>query len=109
MIVPVGANSIFEAIKMGCEIFNTLKRKLEEGGMSSSVGDEGGFLQSLQSNEEVLSILTDAIESARYIPGEDIMFAIDCASAKYFDGSSYNLSGEAWCYQKKNMLSIFQN
>ena len=101
MIVPVGANSIAEAIKMGCEIFNTLKSKLEEGGMSSSVGDEGGFTPNLQSNEEALSILTDAIESARYIPGEDIMFAIDCASSEYFDGSSYNLSGEGVVLSKE--------
>ena len=101
MIVPVGANSIAEAIKMGCEIFNTLKSKLEEGGMSSSVGDEGGFTPNLQSNEEALSILTDAIESARYIPGEDVMFAIDCASSEYFDGSSYNLSGEGVVLSKE--------
>mgnify|MGYP003302081004 CR=1 FL=1 len=93
MIVPLGANSIAEAIKMGCEIFNTLKSKLEEGGMSSSVGDEGGFAPNLPKNEEGLALLVQAIERAGYSPGDQMSIALDVAAQEFHHADGYHIDG----------------
>ena len=84
MIMPVGAPTFSEAIRMGAEIFHNLKSVLKKGGYSTNVGDEGGFAPNLKSNEEAIKVVLEAIEKAGYKPGEDIYLALDPASAEYF-------------------------
>jgi enolase len=85
MIVPVGAESFPEAVRMGAEVFAALKTYLKEKGQTTAVGDEGGFAPRLGSNEEALQAVMKAIESAGYRPGEDIAVALDCAASEFFD------------------------
>ena len=84
MIMPVGASSFSEAIRMGAEVFHTLKGVLKKYGYSTNVGDEGGFAPNLKSNEEAITVILEAIEKANYKPGEDIFIALDPASSEYF-------------------------
>ncbi|MEL6670963.1 MAG: phosphopyruvate hydratase [Bacteroidota bacterium] len=85
MIMPVKADSFREALRMGAEVFHALKKVLKKKGLSTNVGDEGGFAPNLSSNEEALQTITQAIEAAGYRPGEDIFFALDCASSEFYD------------------------
>ena len=84
MIMPVGAKTFSEAIRMGAEVFHNLKAVLKKQGYSTNVGDEGGFAPNLKSNEEAIKVVLQAIEKAGYIPGEDIYIALDPASSEYF-------------------------
>ncbi|MFZ2446101.1 MAG: phosphopyruvate hydratase [Syntrophobacteraceae bacterium] len=95
MIVPAGAPSFSEALRMGSETFHTLKKVLKSKGYNTSVGDEGGFAPSLKSNEEAMEMLMLAIESAGYRPGEDIFIAMDSAASEFFDNGEYVLAAEA--------------
>jgi enolase len=94
MVMPVGADSIADAVRMGAEIFHTLKKQLKDAGHNTNVGDEGGFAPNLKSADEALSFIVKAIESAGYKPGDDVMLALDCASTEYFKGGKYVLEGE---------------
>jgi enolase len=94
MIMPVGADSIVDAVRMGSEVFYSLKSALKNAGHSTNVGDEGGFAPGLSSADEALGFIMKAIETAGYKPGEDIMLALDCASSEYFKNGRYELSGE---------------
>jgi enolase 1/2/3 len=94
MIMPVGADSAAEAIRMGAEIFHTLKKNLKDAGHNTNVGDEGGFAPNLKSAEEALSFIMTSIEKAGYAPGEDVMLALDCASTEFFKDGKYSLAGE---------------
>ncbi|CCB65189.1 MULTISPECIES: phosphopyruvate hydratase [unclassified Hyphomicrobium] len=94
MIMPVAAETCADAIRMGSEIFQTLKKNLHDAGLSTSVGDEGGFAPNLKSADEALGFITKAIEKAGYKPGDDVMLALDCASTEYFKGGKYELAGE---------------
>jgi enolase len=96
MIVPVGAESFSEALRMGAEVFHNLKKVLKTKLYSTSVGDEGGFAPDLNSNEEALEVIAEAIVKAGYKPGEDVCFALDPASSEFFDAEKgvYNLEGE---------------
>lgn len=85
MIVPLKAESFREALRMGAETFHSLKKVLKKRGLGTNVGDEGGFAPNLKSNEEALETITEAIEKAGYKPGEDIYFALDCASSEFYD------------------------
>ncbi len=85
MIMPVGAESFHEALRMGAEVFHTLKKVLKENGYSTNVGDEGGFAPNIGSNEEAIETVLKAVEKAGFKPGEDIMIALDAASAEYYD------------------------
>ncbi len=85
MIMPVGASSFREALRMGCEIFHSLKKVLKDQGLSTAVGDEGGFAPSLASNEAALESLVAAVEKAGYALGDEIVFALDVASSEFFD------------------------
>jgi len=85
MVMPVGANQFHEALRMGAEIFHTLKKVLKEKGYSTNVGDEGGFAPNIGSNEEAIETVLKAIEQAGFKPGDDVMIAIDAASAEYYD------------------------
>ena len=94
MIVPVGATSLLEAVRCGSEIFHTLKKGLSEKGLSTSVGDEGGFAPNIGSTTEALDFIMASIEKAGYRPGDDVMLALDCAATAFFKGGKYDISGE---------------
>ena len=94
MIMPVGAASITDAVRMGSEVFHSLKSALKDAGHNTSVGDEGGFAPGLNSADEALGFIMKATESAGYKPGDDIMLALDCASSEYFKNGKYELAGE---------------
>ncbi|WP_047999021.1 phosphopyruvate hydratase [Lactiplantibacillus herbarum] len=96
MIMPVGASSVKEAIRMGSETFHNLKSILNERGYSTAVGDEGGFAPDLKNNEEPFEILVEAIERAGYKPGKDIAIAFDCAASEFYNTETgkYDLKGE---------------
>ena len=88
MVMPFGASSFSEALRMGTEVFHHLKNVLKQNGMSTNVGDEGGFAPALGSNEEAVEVVLKAIESAGYRPGEDIWIALDAASSEFYDKKS---------------------
>ena len=94
MIMPIGAKNIKEAIRMGSEVFHTLKAELRLSGLSTSVGDEGGFAPNISSTRDALDFILKSIENAGYNAGEDIYLALDCASTEYFCEGKYHLSGE---------------
>ena len=94
MIVPVGANSISEAIRYGAEVFHALKKVLSDQGMNTAVGDEGGFAPDLPSNESAIEAILTAIDNAGYVAGKDIMLAIDAASSEFYEGGQYVLASE---------------
>ena len=98
MIMPVGAPSFREALRYGAEVFHTLKKVLNEQGLSTAVGDEGGFAPDLPSNEAALETIMTAIERAGYSAGDQIMLALDVASSEFFDNGSYNLASEGKQY-----------
>lgn len=94
MIMPVGADSCSDAIRIGSEIFQTLKTSLQDAGHNTNVGDEGGFAPSLSSSEEALSFIVKSIETAGFRPGEDVMLALDAASSEFYKDGWYELAGE---------------
>jgi len=94
MIMPVGAPTIAEAVRMGAEVFHSLKKGLKDAGHNTNVGDEGGFAPALNSADEALSFIMKAVEAAGYKPGDDIVLALDCASSEYFKDGKYVLAGE---------------
>jgi enolase len=94
MIQPVGAKNFREALRMGAEIFHALKKVLSDKGLSTAVGDEGGFAPNLSSNEEALKVIVQAVEAAGYTMDTDITLALDCAASEFYKDGSYNLQGE---------------
>jgi enolase len=94
MIVPVGARSFSEALRMGSEVFHHLKKTLHDKGMSTSVGDEGGFAPDLKSNEEALEVLVEGIRASGYVPGEQVAIALDPATSELYEAGSYLLAHE---------------
>ncbi len=94
MVVPTGAPSFSEALRMGTEVFHALKRTLHDKGLGGGVGDEGGFAPNLGSNEEALQYLVAAITAAGYVPGEDVAIALDPATSEFFDAGVYDLEHE---------------
>ncbi|MGR3463152.1 phosphopyruvate hydratase [Limimaricola sp.] len=94
MIMPVSATSIREAVRMGSEVFHTLKKELSAAGMSTGLGDEGGFAPELGGTREALDFILKSIEKAGYKPGEDIYLALDCAATEYYKGGKYEMKGE---------------
>jgi enolase len=94
MIMPVGADSLAEAVRWGSEIFHTLKKGLSAAGLSTSVGDEGGFAPNLASPVAALDFIMASIEKAGFKPGEDVMLALDCAATEYYKDGAYVLEGE---------------
>jgi enolase len=89
MIVPVGAESFADALRMGAEVFHALKKVLVKRGLATGVGDEGGFAPDLKTDEDALKLVIEAIESARYQPGKEIAIALDCAASELYDGKAY--------------------
>ncbi|MEM1363243.1 MAG: phosphopyruvate hydratase [Pseudomonadota bacterium] len=94
MIMPVAASSIREAVRMGSEIFHTLKKELSAAGLSTGIGDEGGFAPNLNSTRDALDFILKSVEAAGYKPGEEVFLALDCASTEYFKDGAYMLAGE---------------
>ena len=94
MIMPVAATSIREAVRMGSEIFHTLKKELTKAGLSTGIGDEGGFAPNLSSTRDALDFILQAIEKAGYKAGEDVYLALDCAATEYFQEGKYHMKGE---------------
>ena len=94
MIMPVGAPTFSEGLRMGAEIFHTLKKQLQDAGHNTSVGDEGGFAPNLSSAEVALEFVAKATEKAGYRPGEDVYFALDCAASEFFKDGAYVYEGE---------------
>ncbi|CDO36407.1 MULTISPECIES: phosphopyruvate hydratase [Novosphingobium] len=94
MIMPVGADSIAEAVRWGAEVFHTLKKGLSEKGLATAVGDEGGFAPNLASTRDALDFVMASIEKAGFKPGTDIQLALDCASTEFFKNGKYEISGE---------------
>ncbi|MEZ5913806.1 MAG: phosphopyruvate hydratase [Paracoccaceae bacterium] len=94
MIMPVAAGTIRDAVRMGSEVFHTLKKELSAAGLSTGIGDEGGFAPNLSSTRAALDFILKAIEKAGFKPGEDIYLALDCASTEYFKGGKYAMKGE---------------
>jgi enolase len=94
MIMPVGADNIRDAVRMGSEVFHTLKKELSAAGLSTGIGDEGGFAPNLSSARSALDFILKAIEKAGYRPGEDMYLALDCAATEYFKNGKYELAGE---------------
>lgn len=105
MIMPVGAESFSEALRMGSEIFHTLKKGLSAAGHNTNVGDEGGFAPNLASTEDALGFIMKSVEAAGYKPGEDVYLALDCASTEFFAGGTYNLKGEGKKLGSEEMAS----
>ncbi len=105
MIQPVAAGTIAEAVRMGAEIFAALKKGLHDAGHNTNVGDEGGFAPGLKSADEALAFITRACERAGYRPGEDITFALDCASTEFFHDGEYVLEGEGRRFDAAGMAS----
>ena len=95
MIVPVGADSIREAVRMGSEIFHTLKSELKSAGLNTSIGDEGGFAPDISSTRDALDFILKSIEKAGYTAGSDVMLALDCAATEYYRDGKYVLAGES--------------
>ncbi|WP_373185128.1 phosphopyruvate hydratase [Halopseudomonas sp.] len=94
MVQPVGAKSFAEALRMGAEIFHHLKAVLKARGLSTSVGDEGGFAPNLASNEDALAAIAEAVANAGYTLGDDVTLALDCASSEFYKDGKYDLAGE---------------
>ena len=94
MIMPVGAATFREALRCGAEVFHALKKLLDKKGHSTAVGDEGGFAPNLGSHAEALEIIMQAIEAAGYVPGKDVLLALDCAASEFYKDGKYHLAGE---------------
>jgi enolase len=94
MVMPIGAASLAEAVRCGAEIFHTLKGRLHAAGLSTSVGDEGGFAPNLASARDALDFIMKSVEEAGYTPGDDVVLALDCAATEYFRDGAYRMEGE---------------
>jgi enolase len=108
MIMPVGAKSFAEGLRMGVEVFHSLKSVLKEKGLATSVGDEGGFAPNLSSNEEALQTIMAAIERAGYRPGEDVRLSLDVASTELYRDGAYHLAGEGVTKSADEMISYYR-
>ncbi len=104
MVMPVGAPTCADAIRIGAEIFHTLKKALKDAGHNTAVGDEGGFAPNLKSAEEALAFIVKSIEKAGYKPGEDVVLALDCAATEFFKKGKYHLEGEGKTLDSAGMV-----
>ena len=109
MVMPAGAVSFKEALRMGTEDFHNLKTVLKSKGYNTAVGDEGGFAPNLNSNEEALQTIMEAIEKAGYVPGKDIFLALDVASSEMYENGKYNFKGEGKVYTSEELVNYYSN
>ena len=103
MVMPVGADSLAEAVRCGAEIFHTLKKGLSEAGLSTAVGDEGGFAPALASTTDALDFIMKSVEQAGYRPGDDVVLALDCAATEFFRDGAYRMEGEGKTFSPAEM------
>lgn len=108
MIIPAGAGSVADAIRMGAEVFHNLKSVLKKKGYNTAVGDEGGFAPNLKSNEEAVQVILEAIEKAGYKAGKDIMLGIDAAASEFYENGAYNLKGEGKKKSSEEMVEFYE-
>lgn len=108
MVMPVGASSFKEALRMGAEVFHHLKAVLKAEGYQTSVGDEGGFAPNLASNEEALKVIVEAIKKAGYQPGDDIAIAIDAAASEFYKDGAYHLEGEGVVKDADGLIDYYE-
>jgi len=108
MVMPVGADSFPEALRMGAEIFHNLKKVLSDKGLNTAVGDEGGFAPNLASNEEAIQTIIQAIEKAGYKPGEQVKIAMDVASSELYEDGKYVLKGEGVTKTSEEMIDLYR-
>lgn len=109
MIIPFSAASIRAAVRMGAETFHCLKKILNEKGLNTAVGDEGGFAPNLESNEAAIQLILKAIEAAGYTPGKDIGIALDCAASEFYENGVYNLKSENRVLSAGEMISYYES
>jgi enolase len=109
MIMPVGAKSGGEAIRMGAEIFHTLKKLLHDGGHNTNIGDEGGFAPNLASTDDAIGFVMRAVEKAGYTPGDDVVLALDAASTEFFKKGKYELEGEGKSLSPDKMVRYWED
>ncbi|HML44826.1 MAG TPA: phosphopyruvate hydratase [Hyphomicrobium zavarzinii] len=109
MIMPVSAETVADAVRIGAEIFHTLKKGLKEAGHNTGIGDEGGFAPNLKSADEALSFIMKSIEKAGYKPGDDVMLALDCASTEFYKGGKYELHGEGKSLDSAGMVRYLED
>lgn len=109
MIMPVAADSLGDAVRIGSEIFHTLKKKLSAAGLNTNVGDEGGFAPNLAGSNDALDFIMKAIEAAGYKPGEDVMLALDSASTEFYKGGKYELEGEGKSLDAGQMVRYYED
>ena len=107
MIMPVCAASLTEAVRIGAEVFHSLKEVLKKKGYNTSVGDEGGFAPNLSSNEEAIQVVLQGIEAAGYKPGKDIYVALDAAASEFYENGKYNLKGEKKIKTTAEMIEYY--
>ena len=107
MIIP-NANTIKERVRIGAEVFHTLKKVLNEKGLSTGVGDEGGFAPNLESNKEGFELICDAIKRAGYTPGVDVNLAIDVAASEFYENGMYNLKGEGRILSTNELIAYYE-
>ena len=108
MIMPTGADSFSQAMQMGAEVYHNLKKVLQNRGLGTGVGDEGGFAPDLDSNEEAIEVIMDAIEEADYTPGDDIKLALDVAATEIYEDDVYNLKGEGVEKTAAEMVAMYE-
>jgi enolase len=104
MVMPVGAESFAEAVRVGAEIFHVLKKRLHDAGLSTAVGDEGGFAPNLASTTDALDFIMKSVEEAGYTPGDDVVLALDCAASEFFRDGAYHISGEGKVLRPAEMV-----
>lgn len=109
MVMPAGASSFSEALRMCAEVYHTLKKTLHEKGYSTAIGDEGGFAPNLKSNAEAIDVILEAITNAGYKPGEDMFIAIDAASSEYYEDGKYVLANEGKTLTSSEMVDFFED
>ncbi|CAM5780648.1 MULTISPECIES: phosphopyruvate hydratase [Brevibacillus] len=109
MVMPVGAPSFKEALRTGAEIFHSLKKVLNEKGLSTAVGDEGGFAPNLKSNEEAITTILEAIKNAGYEPGKDVFLALDVAATEMYKDGSYHFEGEGVVKSTDEMIAFYED
>jgi enolase len=108
MIVPSGAECFTEAMRMGAEVFHSLKKVLKSRGLTVSVGDEGGFAPNLESNEEAIGVIVQAIDKAGYVPGQDVFLALDAAASEFFEDGKYVLGAESASKTSEGMIDYYE-
>lgn len=108
MVMPLGAPSFKEALRMGSEIYHALKNVLKARGLATAVGDEGGFAPNLSSNEEALQVIVEAIEKAGYLPGKDVFLALDVAASELYQDGKYVLAGEGTSKTADEMIDFYE-